>query len=100
MHAAHDVRIAFFNDRSFCEEEEKQRFFGVANADGLVGLIQDQYLGVERQYLARVYAVANWTLVCCLCTEELRTSVTQNNTSSVFLCSNSARNAIHGITNS
>jgi len=77
VHAAYNKSSAFFDDVGLCKEEQEESFFRVANAYGLVGLIQDQYLGVERQYLARVYAVANWTLVCCLCTEELLTSASK-----------------------
>lgn len=98
IQAANDVRRAFFDDIGLGEEEEEERFFGAANADRLVGLIKYQYLGIERQYLARVSAVANGTLVGSLCTEELRTSVDQNNTSSVFLCSKSTQIALIAIT--
>ncbi len=98
MHAAHDVCSAFFNNVGFCKEEQQQRLLCIADAYGFVGLIKNQYFGVERQYLTRVSAVANGTLVGYLCTEELRTSVTQNNTSDVLLCSNSSQLAIPTIT--
>lgn len=78
VHTAHHMRRSLFDDIGLRQEKQKECFLGMANANWLVGLVEDkdlaierQYLGIERQYLTRSVAVVNGALVCYLCTEEL-----------------------------
>ena len=47
-HGADHLRRAVLNHFCFCQEEEHQCLLGTADADRLVGLVQDKNLCIER----------------------------------------------------